>query len=87
MAVAPALLALGWINEDWNQRITVGLSIALTALSSAISIFANGQQQKVAAVETVLGIEPMGDPGTIPDVGAPRREGNPPADDPDAGIH
>lgn len=87
MAVAPALLALGWINEDWNQRITVGLSIALTALSSAISIFANGQQQKVAAVETVLGIEPTGDPGTIPDVGAPRREGNPPADDPDAGIH
>lgn len=90
MVVSPALLALGWINDDWNERITVGLSLALTALSSAISIFANGQQQKVAAVETVLGIEPKGDPGIIPDVGAVRRVENPPLPEPplgDDGTH
>jgi hypothetical protein len=67
MVVAPALLALGLINEDLNEQILVGLSLGLTALSSAISIFANGQQQKVSAVETVLGIMPKSDPGTIPD--------------------
>lgn len=78
MVVSPALLALGLINESLNEQITTGLSIGLTALSSAISIFANGQQQKVAAVEVALGIETSGDPGKMPDVGAARREGNPP---------
>ena len=63
--IAPALLALGYINVDTNAKILTGLSLGITALSSAVSIFANGQQQKVAAVKTVMGITPETDPGTI----------------------
>jgi hypothetical protein len=50
-AISPALMLLGFYNEDVNTRIVTGISIALTALSSAIAIFASGQQQKVAAIE------------------------------------
>jgi len=64
--IAPALLALGYINEDTNAKVLTGLSLGITALSSAISIFANGQQQKVAAVETALGIPTSADPGKMP---------------------
>ena len=60
------LLALGYINEDTNAKVLTGLSLGITALSSAILIFANGQQQKVAAVETALGIPTSADPGKMP---------------------
>lgn len=46
--VSPALVLLGFYSEDVNTQIVTGLSIGLTALSSAIAIFANGQQQKYA---------------------------------------
>ncbi|NLP82576.1 hypothetical protein HF576_01820 [Microbacterium sp. CFH 90308] len=46
--VSPALVILGFYSEDVNTQIVTGLSIGLTALSSAIAIFANGQQQKYA---------------------------------------
>ena len=75
--VAPALVALGYINEDTNAKILTGLSLGITALSSAISIFVNGQQQKTAAVETVLGITPKSDPGKMPDVAAVTPASNP----------
>lgn len=46
--ISPALMLLGFYNEDVNTQIVTGMSLALTALSSAIAIFANGQQQKIA---------------------------------------
>lgn len=46
--VSPALVVLGFYNDDVNTQIVTGISIGLTALSSAIAIFANGQQQKYA---------------------------------------
>lgn len=46
--VSPALVLLGFYSDDVNTQIVTGLSIGLTALSSAIAIFANGQQQKYA---------------------------------------
>jgi hypothetical protein len=88
--VSPALVALGYINEDTNAKVLTGLSLGITALSSAISIFVNGQQQKTAAVETVLGITPKSDPGKMPDVAAvtPASDpGNIPFTDPDGGVH
>lgn len=44
--VSPALVILGFYSDAVNTQIVTGLSIGLTALSSAIAIFANGQQQK-----------------------------------------
>ena len=46
--VSPALVILGFYSDDVNTQIVTGISIGLTALSSAIAIFANGQQQKYA---------------------------------------
>ena len=46
--VSPALVALGFYGEDVNTQIVTGIAQALTVLSSAIAIFANGQQQKYA---------------------------------------
>jgi len=46
--VSPAFVILGLYGEDVNTQVLTGLSIGLTALSSAIAIFANGQQQKYA---------------------------------------
>lgn len=43
--VSPALVLLGFYSEEVNTQIVTGLSLCLTALSSAIAIFANGQQQ------------------------------------------
>lgn len=51
--VSPAFVLLGLYNDEVNTQIITGLSVALTALSSAIAIFANGQQQKIEAVESV----------------------------------
>lgn len=45
--VSPALMLLGFYGEDVNTQILTGMSIGLTALSSAIAIFANGKQQTV----------------------------------------
>lgn len=44
--VSPALVILGFYNEAVNTQVVTGISLGLTALSSAIAIFANGQQQK-----------------------------------------
>lgn len=46
--VSPALVLLGFYGDDVNTQIVTGLSLALTALSSAIAIFANGQQQRAS---------------------------------------
>ena len=53
--VSPALVILGLYNDDVNTRIVTGLSIGLTALSSAIAIFANGQQQKADLLSRPFG--------------------------------
>lgn len=55
--ISPALMALGFYNDEVNTQIVTGISLALTALSSAIAIFANGQQQKAAAVELAQGTD------------------------------
>lgn len=47
--VSPALVVLGFYGEDVNTQIITGLSLGLTALSSAIAIFASGEQQLIAA--------------------------------------
>lgn len=43
---SPALVALGFYNDDVNTQIVTGIAQAITVLSAAIAIFANGQQQK-----------------------------------------
>ena len=48
--ISPALVLLGFYNDEVNTQIVTGVSLGLTALSSAIAIFANGQQQKIEAV-------------------------------------
>lgn len=45
---SPALVALGFFNEDVNAQIVTGIGQGITVLSAAIAIFANGQQQKYA---------------------------------------
>lgn len=55
--VSPALVILGVYNEDVNTQVVAGIGQTLTVLSSAIAIFANGQQQKVAAVEMAEGTD------------------------------
>lgn len=50
--VSPALVLLGFYGEDVNTQILTGLSIGLTALSSAIAIFANGQQNTVVLMQS-----------------------------------
>lgn len=47
---SPALVALGFYNDEVNTQIVTGVAQALTVLSAAIAIFASGQQQKAAAV-------------------------------------
>lgn len=49
--VSPSLVLLGFYDEATNTQILTGMSLALTALSSAIAIFANGRQQLAEAVE------------------------------------
>lgn len=49
-AVSPALVALGFYNDEVNAQITTGISLGLTALSSLIGIFAASEQQKVAFI-------------------------------------
>lgn len=53
--VSPALVLLGFYGDDVNTQILTGLSIGLTALSSAIAIFANGKQQVVTLQQGVDG--------------------------------
>ena len=53
--VSPALVILGFYGEDVNTQILTGLSLGLTALSSAIAIFANGKQQVVTLQRGVDG--------------------------------
>lgn len=50
MTVSPALMLLGFYNEDVNTKIVTGVALGLTALSSAVAIFANGQQQKADVI-------------------------------------
>jgi hypothetical protein len=45
--VSPALVILGFYGDDVNTQILNGLSLGLTVLSSAIAIFASGQQQTI----------------------------------------
>ncbi|QNA93272.1 MULTISPECIES: hypothetical protein [unclassified Microbacterium] len=47
--VSPSLVLLGFYDDATNTQILTGLSLALTALSAAIAIFANGRQQLVVA--------------------------------------
>lgn len=46
--VSPALVVLGLYGEEVNTAIVTGLGLGLGALSSLISIFANGEQTKAA---------------------------------------
>lgn len=48
--VSPSLVLLGFYDDAVNTQIVTGLSIALTALSSAIAIFASGRQQHVVVM-------------------------------------
>jgi hypothetical protein len=45
---SPALVALGLYNDTVNEQIVTGIGQAITVLSAAIAILANGQQQKYA---------------------------------------
>ncbi|WP_136057229.1 hypothetical protein [Microbacterium sp. K24] len=45
--ISPSLVLLGLYDESVNAQILTGLSIGLTTLSSAIAIFASGQQQRI----------------------------------------
>lgn len=49
--VSPALVLLGFYDDATNTQILTGMALALTVLSSAIAIFANGRQQVVVASE------------------------------------
>jgi hypothetical protein len=49
--VSPALVLLGFYDDATNTQILTGMSLALTVLSSAIAIFANGRQQVIVAAE------------------------------------
>ena len=49
--VSPALVLLGFYDDATNTQILTGMSLALTVLSSAIAIFANGRQQVIVASE------------------------------------
>lgn len=49
--VSPALVLLGFYDDATNTQILTGLSLALTVLSSAIAIVANGRQQVIVASE------------------------------------
>ena len=53
--VSPSLVLLGFYDEATNTQILTGMSLALTVLSSAIAIFANGRQQVVEAVAITPG--------------------------------
>lgn len=46
--VSPALVLLGFYSDEVNTQVVTGISVGITVLSSAIAIFANGQQQKYA---------------------------------------
>jgi hypothetical protein len=54
--VSPSLVLLGFYDDATNTQILTGMSLALTALSSAIAIFANGRQQLADAVEFPPGV-------------------------------
>lgn len=54
--VSPSLVLLGFYDDATNTQILTGMSLALTALSSAIAIFANGRQQLAEAVEFPPGV-------------------------------
>lgn len=49
--VSPSLVLLGFYDDATNTQILTGLSLALTVLSSAIAIVANGRQQVIVASE------------------------------------
>lgn len=53
--VSPALVILGFYGEDLNTQILTGMSLGLTALTSAIAIFAAGRQQLVELDQLPLG--------------------------------
>lgn len=50
--VSPALVLLGFYNEETNASLLTGLSLALTALSSGLAIFV-GKKQELVALENV----------------------------------
>lgn len=54
--VSPALVILGFYNDEVNTVILTGLSLGLTTLSSAIAIFASGRQQAVAMTQDSDGV-------------------------------
>jgi len=60
--VAPALVLLGWLNEDLSATILTGISLALTALSGLVAILTNGKQQ----IETYVAKHRAVGPGDSP---------------------
>lgn len=61
MAVSPALVILGFINQDFSAILLSGIALALSSLSSAVAIFWSGKQQEVAAVAAAVGDSPIYD--------------------------
>lgn len=45
MAVAPALVILGWIDQETSTTILLGVSLGLTFLSNALAVFVGKKQQ------------------------------------------
>ena len=50
LAAAPALVALGYWNEDFSTNFVAGLALTLTMLSNFVAVL-TGSQQKIEAVE------------------------------------
>lgn len=49
--VSPALVLLGFYGEDVNATLLMGLSLALSSLSSLVAIFTSGKQQQQELVQ------------------------------------